>query len=129
VSNEIPAGLHYSTDHEWVAALSDDRVRIGITHYAQQQLGDVVFVQLPEVGEEVMAGQPCGELESTKSVSDLVAPLDGTVVAINEDLLSSPETVNSDPYGDGWMVEIRTDSAPAAGLLDATAYEALVSGS
>jgi glycine cleavage system H protein len=100
---------------------------VGITHYAQEQLGDIVYVQLPDVGDELTAGQPCGELESTKSVSDLYAPLAGRVVARNDELDAAPEKVNSDPYGAGWMIEIApTDPADLDGLLDADGYRAQV---
>ena len=121
-----PADLKYTAEHEWVR-VDGETVRLGITDYAQEALGDIVFVTLPAVGTEVTAGQSFGEVESTKSVSDVYAPLAGTVTAVNEALDANPELVNSDPYGEGWMVEIR----PAAGalataaLLDAAAYEAL----
>src|ERR687886_880416 len=101
----VPEDLRYTTDHEW-ARLEDGKVRIGITDYAQDALGDIVFVQLPEPGTEVRAGQPLGEVESTKSVSEIFAPVSGTVVARNEALESTPELINSDPYGAGWLVEI-----------------------
>jgi len=126
----IPADLKYTAEHEWVQVVGD-HVRVGITDYAQEALGDIVFVTLPAVGTEVTAGQTFGEVESTKSVSDLFAPLPGTITARNEELDAHPELVNADPYGEGWMVEI----APAGGvlgalgsatLLDAAAYEALV---
>ena len=116
--------IKYTEEHEWVQRTSDDVVRIGITDYAQQQLGDVVFVQLPDVGQQVAAGESMGEVESTKSVSDLFAPVSGTVVARNENLDAAPELINSDPYGDGWIVEIRLDDPAAVdGLLDAKAYQ------
>jgi glycine cleavage system H protein len=100
---------------------------VGITHYAQEQLGDIVYVQLPEVGDELAAGEPCGELESTKSVSDLYAPLAGRVVARNDELDSAPQNVNSDPYGAGWMIEIvPADPADLHGLLDAEDYRSQV---
>jgi glycine cleavage system H protein len=121
-----PEDLQYTKDHEWLRSVGDT-VRVGVTDYAQQALGDIVFVTLPEVGAEVSAGTPCGEIESTKSVSDVYAPVSGTVVARNESLDAAPELINSDPYGDGWMIDIR----PAAGgladgeqLLDAQAYQA-----
>jgi glycine cleavage system H protein len=126
-----PDDLRYTAEHEWVRVPgeSEGSVRVGITDYAQNALGDIVFVTLPEVGAEVSGGEPCGELESTKSVSDLYAPLSGTVVARNEALDATPEVVNSDPYGDGWMIEIRPadPSAPAA-LMDAAAYQATLDG-
>jgi glycine cleavage system H protein len=122
----IPEDLKYTNEHEWVARTGADTVRLGITDFAQTQLGDVVFVQLPEPGEQVSAGQAIGEVESTKSVSDLFSPLDGEVVARNENLDSQPELVNAEPYGDGWMIELRVaDAAAVDGLLDAQAYQKL----
>jgi glycine cleavage system H protein len=122
----IPEDLKYTNEHEWVARTGPDTVRLGITDFAQTQLGDVVFVQLPEPGEQVAAGQAIGEVESTKSVSDLFSPLDGEVVARNENLDSQPELVNAEPYGDGWMIELRVaDAAAVDGLLDAQAYQKL----
>jgi len=122
----IPEDLKYTNEHEWVARTGVDTVRLGITDFAQTQLGDVVFVQLPEPGEQVSAGQAIGEVESTKSVSDLFSPLDGEVVARNENLDSQPELVNAEPYGDGWMIELRVaDAAAVDGLLDAQAYQKL----
>jgi len=123
----IPEELRYTEEHEWVASTGESTVRVGITDYAQEQLGDVVFVQLPEVGHTVAAGDTFGEVESTKSVSDLYSPLDGEVVAINDALVQAPDSVNSDPYGEGWMVEIRVSDPDALeGLLDADGYKALV---
>jgi glycine cleavage system H protein len=131
-----PDDLKYTAEHEWVRAEGDGAdavLRIGITSYAQEALGDIVFVTLPSVGTEVEAGQSIGEVESTKSVSDVYAPLTGTVTGRNDQLDSAPELVNTDPYGDGWMIEIR----PAAGvsealagpsLLDAAAYTELAGG-
>ena len=121
----IPEELHYTDAHEWVREGADGVLRVGITDYAQAQLGDVVFVDLPAVGDAVTAGAPCGEVESTKSVSEIYAPASGEVVAVNEALAGSPELVNSGPYGDGWMFEIRTDGAEVDGLLDAAAYREL----
>lgn len=100
----IPEQLRYTDEHEWVERVSDTRVRIGITEYAQSKLGDVVFVQLPDVGSETESGEPFGEVESPKSVSDLYAPLSGKVVEVNSSLETSPELVNTDPYGEGWIV-------------------------
>ena len=124
----VPEDLKYTAEHEWVRAggdTGDGVVRIGITDYAQEALGDIVYVSLPEVGSEVTAGQAMGEVESTKSVSDVYAPVGGTVVARNDALDAAPETVNSDPYGQGWLVEIRpSDPAAVDGLLDPTAYQA-----
>jgi glycine cleavage system H protein len=119
----IPEHLRYTAEHEWVQQLDDGRVRIGITYYAQDALGDVVFVSLPEPGAAVSAGQSLGEVESTKSVSEVYAPLAGEVVARNEALESRPELVNADPYGDGWIVELAVANvADLDGLLDATGY-------
>ena len=124
----VPEKLRYSQDHEWVA-VDGDTVRIGITDYAQDALGDVVFVELPEVGAEVAAGGSFGEVESTKSVSDLYAPLSGEVIEINSDLIDSPERLNDDPYGEGWICVIRvSDSSQLDGLLDADAYQTLIEG-
>ena len=124
-----PDDLGYTADHEWLRSPGDAEgsVRVGITHFAQEQLGDIVYVQLPEVGEEVVAGAPCGELESTKSVSDLFAPVTGQVVARNDELDTAPEQVNADPYGAGWMIEIvPADPSELGGLLGADDYRAQV---
>ncbi len=121
---EYPSDLRYTAEHEWVRAAEGDTVRIGITSFAQDALGDVVYVSLPGVGDSVAVGDACGEVESTKSVSDLYAPLAGEVTAVNEALDASPELVNSDPYGEGWMYEMRpSDSAALEGLLDVEAYQ------
>ena len=125
--SDYPDDLRYTTDHEWVRETAEG-VRIGITSYAQEALGDVVFVTLPQVGDEVSKGDSFGEVESTKSVSDLYAPLSGTVTAVNDALEATPELVNSDPYGDGWMYEISlSDDADTSALLDAEAYQAELS--
>jgi glycine cleavage system H protein len=117
-----PDDLKYTTEHEWVR-LEGDRAKVGITSYAQDALGDIVFVQLPDVGDRVQKGQAFGEVESTKSVSDVYAPVDGEVLARNESLESTPELVNSDPYGDGWLVELSlSDASVLDSLLDAEAY-------
>ena len=122
----IPEDLRYTAEHEWVRTVEDGRVRIGITDYAQDALGDVVFVSLPETGATVSVGEAFGEVESTKSVSEIYAPLAGEVVARNEALSSRPELVNTDPYGEGWIVEIApSDPGDLDGLLDAAAYEKL----
>ena len=122
----IPDDLRYTSEHEWIRVTSGSLVRIGITDYAQDSLGDIVFVQLPEVGAAVTAGGAVGEVESTKSVSDLYAPLNGTVTARNEALDAEPELINSDPYGGGWMLEIDLDDASAIeGLLSAEDYREL----
>jgi glycine cleavage system H protein len=120
----IPDHLRYSAEHEWVA-VSDGIARIGITEYAAEQLGDIVYAELPAEGDSVTAGEPCGELESTKSVSDLFSPVSGEVVAVNEAVKESPETVNSDPYGEGWLFTVRVDGDPDD-LLDSDAYAALI---
>jgi glycine cleavage system H protein len=127
-----PADLRYTPEHEWIAP-SGDNLRVGITDYAQEALGDIVFVTLPSVGTEVTAGQSLGEVESTKSVSDVYAPFDGTVTARNEALDANPEIVNGDPYGEGWLVEIAPSGGAEAALaqpalLDAAGYEALTAG-
>ena len=120
--------LRYTSDHEWVAVGADGTLRVGITSFAQNALGDVVYVSLPAVGDSVSAGDSCGEVESTKSVSDVFSPLDGVVTAVNGDLDTAPELVNSDPYGDGWLFDRRpSDPAAIDALMDAAAYEASVS--
>ncbi|WP_278312731.1 glycine cleavage system protein GcvH [Lolliginicoccus levis] len=123
----LPEDLRYTREHEWVRKSGESTVRIGITDYAQRQLNDVVFVQLPEVGDEVTTGEPFGEVESTKSVSDIFAPLTGTISALNEALSDSPELVNTDPYEGGWLVEIDVADAGSldeelAGMLGADEY-------
>ena len=121
-----PDDLMYTSEHEWVRPADDSggAVRIGITHYAQDALGDIVYVSLPSVGDTVSSGAACGELESTKSVSDLYAPIAGEVVARNESLDATPELVNNDPYGGGWRFEIKpADSDELDGLMDAAAYQ------
>jgi glycine cleavage system H protein len=122
-----PDDLKYSSEHEWVRSPgeSDGSARVGITHYAQDALGDIVYVSLPEVGTEVSAGDTVGELESTKSVSDVYAPVSGKVVARNEALDASPELVNSDPYGEGWLFEVvGADAGEIDALMDASTYQA-----
>ena len=122
---EVPEDLRYTSDHEWVRSQGEGVVRIGITAYAQDALGDVVFVQLPTVGDTVSAGDACGEIESTKSVSDLFAPVAGTVAAVNDALDGAPDLLNSDPYGEGWIFDLKLDDASAADeLMDAAAYQA-----
>lgn len=120
----IPEDLRYTEAHEWVREQGDGVVRVGITDHAQSQLGDVVFVQLPDVGDTVTAGAPVGEVESTKSVSEIFSPLSGEVVAVNERLADTPELVNTGPYGDGWMLELRVADVEQPELLDAAAYAA-----
>ena len=124
--SNVPAELSYTSEHEWVSALTaEGTVRVGITDHAQDALGDVVYVDLPSVGDSVAAEDSFGEIESTKSVSDLFAPIAGEIVAVNEGLEDDPALVNSDPYGEGWIIEIRPENADdLANLLDAEAYEA-----
>ena len=122
---EYPSGLRYTAEHEWIA-ISGSMASVGITDYAQQALGDVVYVSVPVPGTRVTAGEPCGEVESTKSVSDIYSPVDGEVSEVNPDLEDDPALVNSDPYGAGWLVEIRpADPADLDGLMDAAGYAAL----
>ncbi|MDF1565567.1 MAG: glycine cleavage system protein GcvH [Deltaproteobacteria bacterium] len=122
----IPDDLRYTQDHEWIRKDGDELI-IGITDHAQSSLGDVVYVELPEVGDEVSAGAPFGTVESTKAVSELFAPVSGEVTAVNEDLVDAPEKVNEDPYGDAWMIRVKPASADAYdGLLDDAAYAAHV---
>jgi glycine cleavage system H protein len=121
---KIPDELRYTAEHEWVRDSSDGgEVRVGITDFAQDALGDIVYVQLPEVGAEVTAGDSFGEVESTKSVSEIYAPISGEVTAVNQAVVDSPELINTDPYGEGWLVEIRpADAAAVTALLDAEGY-------
>ena len=124
--SEIPADLRYTAEHEWVRRTGDNTVRVGITDFAQAALGDVVYVQLPDVDSNVTAGESFGEVESTKSVSDLYAPVSAKVIAVNSDLDANPGLVNSDPYGQGWLLDLQVDGdtleAGLAALLDADAY-------
>ncbi len=127
---ETPDDLHYTSDHEWVRITEKaDVLRVGITDFAQGQLGDVVYVDLPSIGQEVVAGQACGEVESTKSVSELYAPIAGVIVARNDSLDGAPDQVNAEPYGSGWLFEVQTPAGsvpdPLAGLLSAGDYAAL----
>jgi glycine cleavage system H protein len=124
----VPDDLVYSSDHEW-ARVEDGLVRIGITDYAQDALGDVVFVQVPTMGAEVKAGDRISEIESTKSVSDIYAPISGVIVEVNTDLAEEPQRVNDDPYGDGWLCVLRpADLSELDSLLDAAAYQAIIDG-
>jgi glycine cleavage system H protein len=123
---QVPAELRYTSEHEWVRP-GEGALRVGITDYAQEQLGDIVFVTLPEPGTAVEAGRPFGEVESTKSVSEIYAPINGTVSARNDALTDTPDLINSDPYGQGWLVEIEPSGDVDLGdLLDAAAYEELI---
>ena len=124
----LPDQLRYSSDHEWISR-DGSRVRIGITDYAQDSLGDVVFVQLPTVGDSFAAGDTIGEVESTKSVSDIYSPVSGSIVAVNDALAEAPQLLNDDPYGEGWICELElTDAGQVDGLLDAAAYGNLIEG-
>mgnify|MGYP006295606713 CR=1 FL=1 len=121
----IPSDLKYTAEHEWVAVIDDITVRFGITDYAQDALGDIVFVSLPQVGQDVTSGSQCGEVESTKSVSDIYAPVTGRITARNDSLETAPEILNSDPYGQGWIADITVENSQIAvsELLDAVAYQ------
>ncbi len=124
MSSIIPADLRYTESHEWVRANDDGTVTVGITDHAQHLLGDLVFVEIPEVGRVVTAAEGCAVVESVKAASDVYSPLDGVIVEVNETLADSPELINQDPYGEGWILRIKT-TAPLDALLDAKAYEAI----
>ena len=131
LADMYPDDLLYTSEHEWLRrpGEAEGSVRVGITHYAQDALGDIVYVSLPEIGQSVDAGSTCGELESTKSVSDVYAPVSGEVVARNDSLDATPELVNNDPYGGGWLFEVvPSDPAQLDGLLDSAAYEQSLGG-
>ncbi|MFM2103574.1 MAG: hypothetical protein RL740_661 [Actinomycetota bacterium] len=123
--SNVPSNLQYSKEHEWVEGIGGAKVKVGITDYAQGALGDIVYVQLPKVGESVTEGKVCGEVESTKSVSEIFSPVSGTITAVNSNLDSAPETLNSDPYGSGWIFEVEI-STPSTELMDAAAYSTLI---
>ncbi|NKY52762.1 glycine cleavage system protein GcvH [Nocardia vermiculata] len=130
---DLPEDLRYTAEHEWVRRVAPTRVRVGITDYAQSQLGDVVFVQLPAVDTEVASGESIAEVESTKSVSEIYAPLAAKVVAVNEELDAGPEALNTDAYGAGWLFELELGDAAAldsavGGLLDAAGYQGVIEG-
>lgn len=126
---EFPEDLQYSSDHEWVRVATEQSARVGVTEYATEQLGDIVFVTLPEEGAEVTAGEPCGELESTKTVEDLVSPVTGVVTAVNQLVVDTPETVNADQYGDGWLFDVTlADESGMDDLMDSDAYAEHVEG-
>ncbi|MEU2034382.1 glycine cleavage system protein GcvH [Nocardia amamiensis] len=130
---QTPEDLRYTEEHEWVRRIAPTRVRVGITDYAQSQLGDVVFVQLPEADADVSAADSIAEVESTKSVSDIYAPLSAKVVAVNDKLSSAPETLNTDPYGEGWLFELEVSDAASLDatlgeLLDAAGYQGVIGG-
>jgi glycine cleavage system H protein len=128
--SSVPDDLQYTAEHEWVRHMADDVVRFGITDFAQDALGDIVFITLPSVGAQVSAGSSCGEVESTKSVSDIYAPVTGEVVARNDAVETAPETINSDPYTDGWIAEVRmADPSSLSTLMTAAQYLDLISSS
>ncbi len=118
-----PGNLKYTKEHEWIEERGEKLIRFGITDYAQGALGDIVYVQLPKVGDVIEAGKVCGEVESTKSVSEIFAPVSGTIVGVNSSLDSAPETINSDPYGSGWIAEVEVSAAGE--LLSSDEYQAL----
>jgi glycine cleavage system H protein len=126
--SNIPSDLRYTKEHEWVRATSGKNFHVGITDYAQSALGDIVYIQLPKVGDSVTQGKVCGEVESTKSVSEIYAPLTGKIIAVNSSLDSAPEVLNTDPYGAGWIFEVEVnDEAEVGALLTAVDYQGLVS--
>jgi glycine cleavage system H protein len=124
----IPADLKYTEEHEWVKIIDGNTIRFGITDYAQDALGDIVFVDLPKVGAAIEAGSPCGEVESTKSVSEIYAPVAGKISSVNSVAETNPETLNTDPYGNGWLADVTVDDASAvtSALLDAAGYKAVI---
>lgn len=123
---EAPPGLKYSKEHEWVST-EESIATVGITDHAQEQLGEIVYIELPSIGEKVSKDDPFGVVESVKAVSDIYAPVSGTVVAVNEDLPESPEVVNEDPYGDGWLIKVKvSDPADLDDLMDSAEYEEMV---
>lgn len=124
----IPADLKYTEEHEWVKIIDGNTIRFGITDYAQDALGDIVFVDLPKVGAVIEAGSPCGEVESTKSVSEIYAPVAGKIVSVNSVAETNPESLNTDPYGNGWLADVTVDDASAVTslLLDAAGYKAVI---
>jgi glycine cleavage system H protein len=126
--SNIPSQLRYTKEHEWVEQTSDGKFRVGITDFAQAALGDIVYIQLPKVGENIAQGKVCGEVESTKSVSEIYAPLTGKIVSVNSELDAAPEILNSDPYGAGWIIEVEvSESSQLDSLLSPTDYQALIS--
>ena len=127
--SDVPPDLHYTPEHEWVRTTGTDTVRVGITDFAQSALGDVVFVQLPDLDSEVAAGASFGEVESTKSVSEIYAPISGVITARNDGLVDQPDLINTDPYGEGWLVEMEpADQESVTALLDAAGYRSLTEG-
>lgn len=127
--SQIPANLKYTSEHEWVEMISPDTVRVGITDFAQHALGDIVYVLTPKLGECVSAGGVCGEVESTKSVSEIYSPVNGTISAINDAVVANPESINASPYGQGWLFEVSSvASHEVEALLDSAGYEAITQG-
>ena len=126
--SSVPENVKYTKEHEWISESGSNRFKVGITDYAQSALGDIVYIQLPKMGQTLKQGSVCGEVESTKSVSEIYAPLSGTVVSLNTALDAAPETMNKDPYGEGWIFEVEiTDQVQLSSLLDPSAYLALIS--
>ncbi len=125
--SEVPEQLSYTAEHEWIAA-NDDHTTIGITAHAVEELGDIVYLDMPSVGDTVEAGAVCGEIESTKAVSEIYAPVSGEIIEINDAAVESPETIGTDPYGDGWLFRIRAADGATSELLDAAGYKALIEG-
>ena len=125
--SNIPSQLRYTKEHEWVEQISEGKFRIGITDFAQTALGDIVYIQLPKVGDQVAQGKVCGEVESTKGVSEIYAPLTGKIVLVNSELDATPEILNSDPYGAGWIIEVEvSEPSQLDSLLSPTDYQALI---
>lgn len=127
--SNVPEEFSYTKEHEWVQIVDDQTVRFGITDFAQAALGDIVFVTLPAVGSNVSYGESCGEVESTKSVSDIYAPVSGSVSSVNDSIETSPETINQDPYGNGWIAEVKVDTSSLSGLMSAAEYIEFTSAS
>jgi glycine cleavage system H protein len=127
--SKVPDNLSYTKEHEWVQVLDANTIRFGITDFAQEALGDIVFVTLPAVGDDIASGESCGEVESTKSVSDIYAPVSGRVSAVNDLVETSPETINQDPYGNGWIAQVEVETSSVSGLLSADEYLAITTAS
>ncbi|MCX6403594.1 MAG: glycine cleavage system protein GcvH [Actinobacteria bacterium] len=127
--SKVPDNLSYTKEHEWVQVLDANTIRFGITDFAQEALGDIVFVTLPAVGDDIASGESCGEVESTKSVSDIYAPVSGRVCAVNDLVETSPETINQDPYGNGWIAQVEVETSSLSGLLSADEYLAITTAS